>query len=344
MSRGSTHWPERWLDALLECRELRTKIRRGRVLAKRRRVKHMSVNPGMVSATVEDDSGGEESVRLRLGRFDDDVWTDVAERLTSDPGHAARLVTGYIDDDMMEAFDASGAELFPYDIADVNYYCTCDDTDLLCVHAVALHVALGEAIGADPFVLLELRGRDRGWLVEAAAMDAQADPGDDSNRETDAGDPLESLLDGYWKAGTVPRLAFQRWTSAPADTEALPVVRALGPGPLDTSPDDIAQVLSPLVRVARQRLDGWMDQVTPAMDDAPEASQTRSLEEILMEVAHEQGHITSAGVADALGVPVREARRHLQWLVDEGRLRVTGRTRGTRYIPTDGGVSLEGEG
>ena len=30
-----------------------------------------------------------------------------------------------------------------------------------------------------------------------------------------------------------------------------------------------------------------------------------------------------------------EARRHLQWLVQEGRLEVVGRARGTKYIPTD---------
>ena len=336
MSRGSEHWPERWNDVLLECRELRTKVRRGRVLARRRRVQGMAIRPGLVTATVEDDSGNSFSVRLRIAILDPDVWDDVAERLQGDPGHRARLVTGRVDDNMMEAFDASGAELFPYDIGDVSYYCTCFDQGAVCIHSVAAHVALADAMEADPFVLLELRGRDRDWLLQATAADITGDKGA-TDQADETSEPASEIKDTYWTAGPIPHLAIRSWEDNVEDEKGLPVVRALGPGPVDTSPEVIADVLSPLFRVAYQRLDGWMDQVPEPEQEvvAKTRSRSPSLSEVLMETAHQQGFLTSAGVADSLALSVREARRHLQWLVDEGRLTVVGRTRGTRYLPTD---------
>jgi len=335
VSRGSQHWPERWNDVLLESRELRTKVRRGRVLARRRRVGGLAIRPGLVTATVEDDSGNSFSVRLRLSILDPDVWDDVANRLQADAGHLARLVTGRIDDNMMEAFDASGAELFPYDVSDVSYYCTCYDQDAVCIHAVAAHVALADAMEADPFVLMELRGRDRDWLLQATAAELTGDkPSNVMAEETS--EPGDALKDSYWEAGPIPHLAFRSWEDSAEGEEGLPVVRALGPGPVDTSAQVIADVLCPLIRVGQQRLDGWMDQVTEPQDVEVDTS-SKSLDEVLMTVAYEEGFLTSAGVADALAVSVREARRYLQWLVDEGRLTVVGRTRATRYLPTESG-------
>jgi uncharacterized Zn finger protein len=319
----------------LECRELRTKVRRGRVLARRRRVQGLAIRPGLVTATVEDDSGNSFSVRLRLSIFDPDVWDDVAERLQADAGHLARLVTGRIDDGMMEAFDASGAELFPYDISDVSYYCTCFDQAAVCTHSVAAHVALGDAMEADPFVLLELRGRDREWLLQATAAELTGEKAPTAQADEMA-EPAAAIRDSYWTAGPIPHLAFRSWEDNVEDDKGLPVVRSLGPGPVDTSPEVIADVLSPLIRVAYQRLDGWMNQVPePEEEEVKTRSRSPSLSEVLMETAHQQGFLTSAGVADSLALSVREARRHLQWLVDEGRLTVVGRTRGTRYLPTD---------
>ena len=339
MSRGSQHWPERWNDVLLECREFRTKVRRGRVLARRRRVEGLAIRPGLVTATVEDDSGNSFSVRLRLSIFDPDVWNDVVNRLQGDASHLARLVTGRIDDDMMEAFDASGAELFPYDISDVSYYCTCFDQAAVCIHSVAAHVALADAMEADPFVLMELRGRDRDWLLQATAADLTGEKGS-SPQADETSEPATALKDSYWSAGPLPHLAFRSWADTTEEQEGLPVVRALGPGPVDTPPEAIADVLSPLIRVAYQRLDGWMEQVPEPEEDEEERTRSRapSLSEVLMATAHQQGFLTSAGVADSLALSVREARRHLQWRVDAGRLTVGGKTRGTRYLPAEEGA------
>ena len=117
MSDESGIWvSERWLDCVLESRELRVKVRKGKVIAKRGRVGDIRVRPGLATATVSEDSGALHNVRVRQAPFGDDVWEDIVERLQEEVAHTAVLMTGRITEEMMDLFEASGAELFPFDV------------------------------------------------------------------------------------------------------------------------------------------------------------------------------------------------------------------------------------
>jgi predicted HTH transcriptional regulator len=131
-------------------------------------------------------------------------------------------------------------------------------------------------------------------------------------------------------------LAFVMRMDEVRDGDTLPVVRALGVGPSGTSADIIADTLTPVIRVACERLLKTVDRVVDAQPVAPNvASESESMEEVLVAAAHQHGALTTSLVAGALGISNTEARRYLQWLVQEGRLEVVGRARGTKYIPTD---------
>jgi len=329
------------MDCVMESRELRVKIRKGRVIAKRGRVGDIRVRSGLATAQVNEDSGALYNVRVRQPPLDEDVWDEIVERLQEEVAHTAVLMTGRITEDMMDLFDAAGAEIFPYDIQDLTYFCTCADMDTMCVHATAMHFALADAIGADPFVLLEFRGRTRGWLTEQLKSVSTSDvlaEGLETPSEPDATEDVQELGKTYWEAGVLPHLAFRMGQRELEGEETLPVVRALGPGPGETQADAIAEVLAPVIVISQRQLvdivDRYLD-ADPGSLDTPDPTVATSMDDVLVAAAYQHGSLTTTFVSDALGVSQSEARRYLRWLVEEGRLVQVGRARGTRYVPTD---------
>lgn len=331
-------WTQRWVDPLEESRDLRQKVRKGRVLTRRGRVTELTVRPGLVTATVAEDTGVPSSVRLRQPVIQEAVWSRVVARIARSAGQASQLLQSRITEQMVVFFEEEGSELFPFDQHDLTYFCTCRDDAAICVHAVAVHYALADVINGDPLLLFEFRGRSRADLMEAmrgARTPVIDDPGAGA-ADDDETEGADSLADNYWKAGIIPHLAFRLSATDLEEGEALPVIRALGPGPGETSPDEIADVLAPIVRMGRKRVEELVEQVTEDdVPDAPNPTSADSLDDVLVAAAYQHGSLTSSFVADALGISVLEARRYLQWLVDEGRLAQVGRARGTKYVPLE---------
>ncbi len=336
-------WQERWDDLVTQARELRVKVRKGRIVSRRGRVTGLQVQPGLVTAQVALDSGGATSVRLRQRPIDEPTWDRVVERLSREAGNAAWMLAGRVSESMRTVFIEEGAEILAFDHHDLTYYCTCADDSAVCLHAVAVHFALGEAIAADPFVLIEFRGRSRDELVEAVRSVQPAlgeeDAGDGVEEDDEPTEAFGELATCYWEAGVIPHLAFRVQRQEVDDFEELPVVRALGPGPGQVSPDAVAEVLAPLVRMARQRIQQIAEAVAEeaAIGDAPDPTQADTLDQVLIAAAFQHGFLTSTMVSSALGITTADARRYLQWLVQEGRLETSGRARGTRYLPLDSG-------
>ena len=338
MSADSVWWSQRWLDCVLEARELRISVRKGRVLARRGRVKNIEIRAGLVTGQVETDDGGSHSVRLRQRPLDEATWDGVVQTLAAEASHAAWLLAGKLTEPMVDAFEAEGAEVFPLDLHDLTYWCACGDDAAMCVHAVALHFALSEAIANDPFVLMEFRGRGRERLMEGLSghRPAVAEEAPDEFEVEDEREAPTSLNKKYWKAGVLPHLAFVMRMDEVRDGDTLPVVRALGAGPSDTSADVIAETLTPVIRVACERLLKSVDRVVEVQPTKQAVDvEAESVDEVLISAAHRHGALTTSLVAGALGISNTEARRHLQWLVEEGRLEVIGRARGTKYIPIE---------
>lgn len=65
------------------------------------------------------------------------------------------------------------------------------------------------------------------------------------------------------------------------------------------------------------------------------SAEAGTLDHVLVEAAALHGWLTSSQVAKAMQIPQLRAREYLRWLVEEGRLRVKGRARSTRYFPVD---------
>jgi uncharacterized Zn finger protein len=104
--------------------------------------------------------------------------------------------------------EAAGVELLPV-IGDLEPACTCDAWDH-CSHTAALSYQVARLLDEDPFVLLLLRGRDRGTVLEALGAHA-ANEGSDRDEGSDPGggaDPDEGVdaREAFARAASLPPL------------------------------------------------------------------------------------------------------------------------------------------
>ncbi|MFT7580105.1 MAG: putative Zn finger protein [Myxococcota bacterium] len=328
-----------WLQPILDANELRLSVRKGRIISRKGRVTDLEVRRGIVTAAVRNDDGGFLHVKIRMDSVGDDVWSEVIGTAAEEAALAGELLRGQLSERLADLFEDAGHGLFPFDLRDVSSYCSCHDAALVCTHAFATHLEFVRVLQSDPMIFLQFRGKDREWLVNEVR--SRRDASGEVEIGSGAGpafESVDSLVDGYWERGVMPALAFRIDPTELSDLDALPVLRALGPGPSNTDPEDVVSVLKPLMRVGRMRVDDVMEQVGGEGGNAeasPKPTDTESLDEVLIAAAHQHGQLTSGFVAEALGCSSREARQYLQWLVEEGRLSVVGRARGTKYLPVD---------
>ena len=348
----------RWTAPIFDLVELRQQVRRGKVLARKGGVKDLQIRAGLLSAEVVSDSGETHAVKIRMDIIDQPTWVAVVEAISSEAALAADLIRGRLSERLAEIFEEAGHDLFPFDLRDVSSYCSCREDAKVCTGAVATHVHFAEVIQADPMKLLAFRGRDKTWLEdEVKERRGGAAPGPvsrtaarpgkggakkearaESRGESDAWAPASTLKDGFWFRRELPTIGFQVEHELYEEGEAFPVVRALGPGPGDIAPGDLADALTPMLRSARLKVEHILDRAEheseaplPEVEAVPEAE---PLDELLIAAAKRQGQLTTGMVSQALGVSAREAREYLQFLVTAGKLQVVGRARGTRYLPT----------
>ena len=346
------HWISAcWLEFLNLAPDLRRYMRRGRVIARKGLVENLEVIPGLVTAEVRADHGGFVSVKIRQQVISSEEWDDLLEQVATDAGLAAERLGGQVSEAMSELFVDAGLELFPYEVSDVKNYCTSGDVAAVSVYSVATHIALAQAFAAAPLLLLTFRGlsqetlfnklrelRDAG-IVEGAA-ELEVANGEESNTEE-----MGTLRADYWGDKPLPSISFNMGEMDNDDEASLPVIRALGEGPSGTPSDVVAQVLAPILTVARGRLDN-IGQVTMDLDTVPEIEAVtetdkesekseKSLDKILVSAAMIHGSLTVEFVAQALKVDTMKAQRYLKWLVEEGRLRVVREGGRKRYVPKD---------
>lgn len=302
-------WSRRWLDGL-DLSEQR--VEQGRYLARRGHLHDLEIAPGHVDAQVREGRLRPFRVHVDVETFDDDTWERVLPALAGEVRATAALLEGELPDHVAELFAGVGASLVPSDPAGT---CTCGERQP-CKHVAAVHQALADRFDDDPFLLLELRGRDRDSLLA-------------SLRSLRAGE------DGVVVPGTVAlgELATRPFDVADGDLDAIPIhphpvddpaalLDHLGPPP---GLDDTAVVDDLLARAAAF---AWRIAAGEGADVADEA--------LLLAELRSQRMATAEAVADALGWDRERTREELDRLFVEGRAMRTGQGERTRYRAAPG--------
>ena len=163
--QGHTWWGQAWVDALEQRARLDpNRLPRGRDYAREGAVGELVLAPGEARAQVQGRRVSPYDVRVRVRRFTDDEWDQVLDAISAQLGRAAAMLDGDLPPEVAGDVAAAGLDLLP-GAGEVGPRCTCPDDADPCKHSAAVCYLVADALDADPFTVLLLRGRTRGEVL-----------------------------------------------------------------------------------------------------------------------------------------------------------------------------------
>jgi uncharacterized Zn finger protein len=197
-----TWWSQRFLQ-VLESLGVGGRLARGRTYARQGQLVTFEIGPGAVTAQVQGTRATPYAVRLGVPTFGKAEWAQIVQALADDASHTAALLNGELPREVEELVASTGSTLFPATPRELAMDCTCPDVQVPCKHLAAVCYVLAERFDADPFTILQLRGRDRVTLLDELRR-RRAAP--EEPAAADGLRPLDELLDSFFDAGVAPGL------------------------------------------------------------------------------------------------------------------------------------------
>lgn len=270
----SFNWPAgAWLDQLLAPYgdDARSE---GLDFARRGQTVMLNVEPGRITATVQDAAPRPFEVRIEFEPIGREDWDQIVNSMAREAKYTAKLVSGDISAEIAEPFAAAGLTLLP-DPAQVTVRCDCGVE--FCRHAVAVLYLVAERMDSDPLMILTLRGlygpRFLERLQEARLLAtsgvSRAHPIPSTASTIRALPPMEQAIETFWNTGTGLE-TFRRERRMEYAPHAL--LRRLGNAPLEGRfplVGLLASIYDSVAVAARRRLIE-LDDVAVAVAPPPE--------------------------------------------------------------------------
>ncbi len=196
---GKTWWAGRWIAALERLVDP-ARLARGRSYARSGQVTKLDVGPGKVGARVQGSRATPYRVSIRFRALSDDAWEQVIDAMADQAIYAARLLSGEMPEQIEDVFAQVGASLLPARSGDLETECSCPDWANPCKHVAAVHYLLGERFDEDPFLMFQLRGRSKEWVIEALRERRAGPSAEESPAEADAEPVTAPDLAAFWIA------------------------------------------------------------------------------------------------------------------------------------------------
>ena len=159
-------WAQRWID-VLESFGFRQRMARARNYAKDGNVLSLEFHNASVVAVVSGSAPEPYNVGFQIEPFTDEQWGYIVESLAEQALFSAKLLSGEMPQNIEEVFTSNGLSLFPFNQFDIVSECDCPDPVNPCKHIGAVYYLLGDRFGDDPFVLFQLRGRNKTEIIQA---------------------------------------------------------------------------------------------------------------------------------------------------------------------------------
>jgi uncharacterized Zn finger protein len=244
-------WADRWLGVLHRF-GWKNRLANGRMYADEGRVTGFTVETGKIKARVQGTRTQPYDVTIGLKPLPDTDWDLVVDIMSCQALFTAQLLAGDMPLDVEEAFDCAYAPLFPVRKEDIQAHCSCPDWAIPCKHIAAVYFTMADAFDKDPFLIFQLRGRDRDALIKMLRQQraAEAAAGPMLIEAIDAGS-LEPFR--FWQAGE--ELEGVHVTIAPPQIPG-GTAKRLGRPPFWRSPADpitrLGEVYEAIARRARE--------------------------------------------------------------------------------------------
>lgn len=229
---GEQWWSRRFVD-VVESYSKSNRITRGKRYARKGQIVDLSVENGVVSATVQGSRPDPYEVTIRGDALGEETWQQVERAMADRAAFAAQLLTEEMPPDIEEVFEACDVSLFPRSYRDMATNCTCPDTANPCKHIAAVFYILAEQFDEDPFLIFRWRGRSRETLLDRLQELRGVDNESDDHQESfEKGDerPIGECFDEFWTAGeSLGEVSVRSGTARVADA----ALRRLGEPPAE---------------------------------------------------------------------------------------------------------------
>ena len=157
-------WVEQWME-LINSYRYKKRLERAWNYARQGNVTFIQFEGRRIHARVQGTEEEPYKVKLWLDILEDEDWEYVIEALAKKAKWSAQLLAGVMPKDIEKAFATSGKRLFPFHLQEIKSECSCPDKANPCKHISAIYFLMGEQFKEDPFILFQLRGRDRNSLL-----------------------------------------------------------------------------------------------------------------------------------------------------------------------------------
>lgn len=162
---AGTWWSKRFVD-VLESYGLGTRMARGRRYARSGQVLSLEVRAGLLVAQVQGSRRTPYVVTIAALAPSAAQWKKIDGALRARVGFAAQLLAGEVPAELEAVFTAAKTTLLPSSWAQLDATCSCPDPENPCKHIAAVLYLFADRLDADPWLLLEWRGRTRDEILE----------------------------------------------------------------------------------------------------------------------------------------------------------------------------------
>lgn len=190
---AQTWWGRAWLKALEDAAMDAAQVKTGRRLARAGAVGAVSVRPGRITAVVHDRDRTAHRADVLLERLSDAQWDRFVDMASERSGHVAALLDRDMPPHLVEDAAAAGIDLLP-GMGDLEPECDCGAWDH-CGHTAALCYQVARLLDQDPFILLLMRGRAEGAVLEALQTQGSA-PAEEAAPQPEGVDAAEAYAAG----------------------------------------------------------------------------------------------------------------------------------------------------
>ncbi len=161
-------WVEQWME-LINSYRFKKRLERAWSYAREGNVTSIRFEGRRIHARVQGTDSSPYKVKLWLDVLTDEDWEYVLEAMAKKARWTAQLLAGTMPQDIETAFAASGKRLFPFKLEEIKSECSCPDKANPCKHISAVYYLMGDRFEEDPFILFQLRGRNKDTLVSDLA-------------------------------------------------------------------------------------------------------------------------------------------------------------------------------
>ncbi len=255
-------WSRRWTEVLENFR-LGARLGRGRNYAVSGQVNALSIQPGLVVASVQGANREPYESTIRFRTVEGVGKDRLLRHLQQRPMLIARLLVSDLPLEVEALFRDEGAPFFPQKQNDLISRCSCPDYANPCKHLAAIYFLLGEAITKNPLLLLELRGISRQELLGTAC---EAEENEDSllaeERFEEPPDPHQPVTREAFYGSAQAR--FANFGQTVKSVTHAPLIYRLGPLPFWRGQERFVDTLEHLYARASTR--GWSVWTGEALD------------------------------------------------------------------------------